>query len=406
MHAPGSDSDHPPRRILVVMPSWVGDAVMATPALALLRAGFARALIALLVPPGIDALLAGLETFDEVIVAPRGGVMGPKVAAQRIRFHGRFDGALLFTNSFSSALSVRLAGIPQRVGFDRDARGLLLTRRLEPLRRRDVPPFDRSASHGADWAPTPGGAAEHYLRIAREFLHASGAPALERGAGGATPVMRLAVTPEQSRAADDILARAGLEPSRLDSTVAPRGPLIVLNPGGNNEKKRWPTERFGALAAHLATARGATVLLSGSPGERELTAGIAAGAGRGRAIDLASLGVSLGALKAILARADLLITNDTGPRHIAAAFGTPVVSLFGPTDPRWTTIAHVCPARRPGGRSAGAAPLETILVADTSLPEEEVADDHPDRCRIDRIPLDAVIAAAEAQLGAGATPAA
>jgi heptosyltransferase II len=105
-------------------------------------------------------------------------------------------------------------------------------------------------------------------------------------------------------------------------------------------------------------------------------------------VSLPDLGGSLGSLKALLAdpRCRLMVTNDTGPRHIAAAFGVPVVTLFGPTDPRWTTIPV-----RPGG--------EAVLVADPTLPADEVADDHPERCRIERIEVERVIGAVEGLLG-------
>jgi ADP-heptose:LPS heptosyltransferase len=111
---------------------------------------------------------------------------------------------------------------------------------------------------------------------------------------------------------------------------------------------------------------------------------------------LPSLGITLGALKALCQRARLMVTNDTGPRHIAAAMGTPLVTLFGPTDARWTTI----PVRPP----ADGAPRETILVADPTLPPDQSANNHPDRCRVDRITLDTVIAAADAQLSAAGSP--
>lgn len=380
-------SSHPASeapRVLVVLPSWVGDAVMATPALGLLRAALPGAFIGVLTRPGVDQVLAGLDLFDEVHHAPPSGIMAPKVAAQRVRTR-RYAGAILLTNSFSTALSARLAGIPERVGYDRDGRAMLLTRRLTPARRRDTPPYSRSGADPGAWAPVP--ACDYYLALVREYVRAAG-----RGAAPSAPPMRLATTDADERAADDLLARAG---------VVPGAPFVVLNPGANNPAKRWPSDRFSALAAGLAggsiTGAPTPVLVTGSPAEAALVSTIVHAAGQPVA-DLCALGVTLGSLKALLRRAALLVTNDTGPRHIAAAFGTPVVSLFGPTDPRWTTITAYCPPRR-DGRSL---PLETILVADPSLPEEEVADDHPERCGIDRITLEAVASAASATLGAPA----
>jgi heptosyltransferase-2 len=102
---------------------------------------------------------------------------------------------------------------------------------------------------------------------------------------------------------------------------------------------------------------------------------------------IAELGVTIGSLKGVVKRASIMLTNDTGPRHIAAAFGIPTVTLFGPTDPRWTTLADSAHL------SSGAKARELFIVADPTLPPSEVADDHPERCRIDRIELTDVIAA-------------
>ena len=155
-------------------------------------------------------------------------------------------------------------------------------------------------------------------------------------------------------------------------------PYAVLNPGGNNAAKRWPAERFAALADHLERAHGLRVLISGSPGEADLAASIAASA-ETDPIALPGIGMTLGSLKSIIERSELLVTNDTGPRHIAAAFGVPMVTMFGPTDHRWTTIPT-----RPAGP-------ETVLVADPELPLTESANDHPEQCRVDRIGLDSVV---------------
>jgi heptosyltransferase II len=349
-------------RLLVMCPSWVGDAVMATPALRLLRDAMPGGFIGGLVRPGIDEVLAGTEFFDEVHVERAAGVMGPKHAAAKVRPR-RYDAALLLTNSFSTALTTRIAGIPRRVGYNRDARGLLLTDKLEAPKRPD-----------GRWAPIP--AVSYYLHAAAWFLDPSlpRCPAMTEAAG---VWMELATTPEQRERGEAALAQAG---------ITHGAPIAVLNPGGNNPGKRWPAERYGAVGRHLIEQHGCLVLVSGSPGEVELCGSVASAIGHPRAVNLAAVGVRLGWLKAIVERARIMVTNDTGPRHIAAALGVPVVSLFGPTDPRWTTI----PA--PGG--------ETVLVADPTLPREEVADDHPERCRIERIETVAVIAAVDGLLRA------
>ena len=127
------------------------------------------------------------------------------------------------------------------------------------------------------------------------------------------------------------------------------------------------------------------VLLNGSPGEIDLLESIA-GAAATNPVVLPSLGTTLGSLKPIVQRAGLMVTNDTGPRHIAAAFGVPMVTLFGPTDHRWTSIPT-----RPEGP-------EAILLADPTLPAGEAANDHPERCRVDRITLERVLGAVDSLL--------
>lgn len=332
-----------PLRLLVVLPSWVGDAVMATPALSLIRRRMPGILVGGLMRPGIDALLAGSGLVDEVHVEPAGGMMGPKRAAAKVR-PMRYDTALLLTNSFSTALTTRLAGIPRRIGYDRDLRGILLTDTLKAPKRGD-----------GSWAIVP--AVEYYLRLVRECLLGGEAAREEE-------YLSLAVTQEQEREGRALLERAGMVGVRY----------AVLNPGGNNPAKRWPAERFAGLAKWLHERHGLRSVVNGSPGERELTEEIVAMSGLGAAVaSLAGLGVTLGALKHVVRESALMVTNDTGPRHIAAAFGVPMVSLFGPTDHRWTTIPT-----RPGGP-------ERVVVADPTLPEEELANDHPERCRIERI---------------------
>ena len=320
---------------------------MATPALRMLREGLPGCFFGGLVRPGNDELVQGLPFFDELHVERASGVMGPKFAAAKVRAR-QYDTALLLTNSFSTALTVRIAGIPHRIGFDRDSRGLLLTHRLKAPTR----------ANGA-WAPVP--AVTYYEHAAACALDPARSTSLLATTQPSGAPMQLAATPAQIEHAAAVLARGGVNPDE---------PLAILNPGGNNPAKRWPIDRFAALAKHLSSVHGLRVLLNGSPAEADLTAAIASQS-VSRCVELPKLGVTIGSLKAIVQRAAIMVTNDTGPRHIAAAMGVPVVSLFGPTDHRWTTI----PA--PAG--------ETIILADPSLPETEFANDHPSRCAIENI---------------------
>lgn len=338
----------PPRRALIVAPSWVGDATMATPAFRAIKAAWPSTSLALLCRPGIDAVLAGLPMFDAVVVDGLRGALGPLRARRRLRDLGA-EAAILFPNSFRAALTVFLARIPRRVGYARDGRSALLTDRVPSSAER------------------PRSTVGHYCEL------------VERGLGIEVSDRRLGLA----------LTDADREgAARATAEIA--GPYAVLVPGGNNPSKRWPPERFAAVADDLRTRRGLAVLVAGAPAEREVIDAIRAAA-RTTVTDLSSRGLGLGSLKAVIAGAALVVSNDTGPRHIAAAFDVPTVALFGPTDHRWTIL--------PGAR-------ERLLVAEPFLPEELVADDRPAFCRIDRIAVEDVLAAAESLLAAPAVTAA
>ena len=334
------------KSLLIVCPSWVGDSVMATPILRAARLFLPEARLIVAARCGLDGLLGGAPWPDELITLDMGGLLGPLRAAGAIR-RRRPQAALLLPNSFRSALAVRLSGTPIRVGYDRDGRGMLLTHRLAVQRST---------------APTP--AIEYYARLG---AYALGTETLETD-------MELFVSDEEAAAAEKLLADVD-------------GPFIVLNPGASKPEKRWPAARFAEVADALHKSHGLRAVVSGSPGEKDILDAVV-GAADSPVINLARRGVNLASLKAVIKRAALMITNDTGPRHIAAALGTPVVSLFGPTDHRWTARPRVS---------------ERILLAEPFLPDDLIADRHPKLCAIDRIGVSDVIAAAEALLGASPT---
>jgi heptosyltransferase-2 len=332
-----------PRHLLVVAPSWVGDATMATPAFRALANAWPNAKRSLLCRPGIDVLLAGLPWFDRVIVDRLAGALGPLRGSRLVRQLGA-DTAILFPNSFRTALAVRLSGVRRRVGYARDGRGWMLTDRVTP------PPRGQPAS-----------TLDYYCDL------------VERGLGidvkDRRPELALAAT--EREAAQAILAQL-------------QQPYAVLVPGGNNPAKRWPTDRFARVAEHLTERHGLAVLASGSPNEHDVIASIVSQARTPVTTLDGRLDGGLGTLKAIVAGAAIVISNDTGPRHIAAAFAVPTVALFGPTDHRWTVLRDV---------------PERLLVAEPFLPEELVADNRPEFCRIDRISVGDVIDAADRLLG-------
>jgi heptosyltransferase-2 len=197
---------------------------------------------------------------------------------------------------------------------------------------------------------------DYYARLA-EF--ATGAPVDDRR-------VELIVTDEERLAADEVLRDV-------------KQPFVLLNPGANRADKRWPAERFARVADALAASRRIAVVVSGAPSETDMLGAVIRSA-KTSMVNLAQRRLTLGVLKGVIARAALVITNDTGPRHIAAALGTPVVTLFGPTDHRWTTLHGV---------------KERILLAEPFLPEELMADRHPKACAIEKIAVTDVVRAAE-----------
>lgn len=385
MNTNPSKPDHPgkPGRLLVVLPSWLGDAVMATPALRLLRDALPGAFIAGLARPAPASLLDGTPLLDEILIERASGVMGPKRVAARVR-PLRFDAALLLTNSFSTALTTRIAGIPLRLGYDRDGRGLLLTHRLHAPER--APTGMRSRR----WAAVP--ACAYYYAAGRALLGDPPPPFEELDdAMSVLPqaaALELPLHDSDRAEASRVLGSAGLGASNAV-------PFAVLNPGANNPTKRWPAERFAALADHIADRHSLRVLLNTGPGEEDVAHAVRDACRAAAPVLLAEHGQTLAALKAILARARLLVTNDTGPRHLAAAFGTPTVALFGPTDPRWTTL--------PERAGHAAVPREIRLAAGEIGPEplgpDELADEHPDRCRISLISTNLAREAVDRLLG-------
>ena len=291
------------RRIAVFLPNWVGDVVMATPALRALRERFADARITHVGRPAALATLGGTEDADEA-VADGGDLCG---LAARLR-RRRLDLAVLLPNSFRTALAARLGAARRIAGYDRDARGWLLTDRLAPARGPD-----------GRYLPVP--ARDYYARLVETL----GAPVSARE-------LSVPVRGEDLAAADAMLAEAGGDP---------HSPLVVLNPGASfGTSKMWDASRYAALAEMLIERRHARIVLNAAPSERRVASWVAAEMRHAPAINFAERTNTLGLLKALLARSDLLVTNDTGARHLGAAVGVGVVTVFGSTDPQWSRIDY------------------------------------------------------------------
>jgi lipopolysaccharide heptosyltransferase II len=301
----GSATDRtPPTRIAALLPNWIGDAVMATPALRAVKRRFPAAALVGIARPAISELLQGVASLDGLSPLAAGSGIGRVRSLAQLLRAGRFDLVLHFTNSFATAAAAALAGVPERVGYVRRGRGMLLTRRLQP--RREAGRFE----------PVP--AVDYYLGLAAAL-----------GCPPEPPRLELATNAADEAAADRLWRGFG--------AGAARPTVVINNSGAFGEAKLWPEASVAALARRLVRELGHNVVLLAGPAEAAMASRVlAAAACEGIAGTVA--GPSLGLSKAVVKRARLMVTTDSGPRHFAAAFGVPSVTLFGPTDPRWTDL--------------------------------------------------------------------
>lgn len=335
-------------RLLVVAPNWLGDAVMALPALADVRRASPGARVSVVARPAVAPMFSLVTGLDEVIALDaRGPIWRDHSAPLRER---GFDGALLLTNSFHTALLAQRAGIRERWGYSTDLRRLLLTRHRPPPVRVHQAAYYQHLTTALGFAPGPL------------------VPELRVGAADAA-------------AAADVLTRHGWNG---------RSPLVVLAAGAAyGGAKRWPSASFAAAATRLA-ADGVAPVLIGSPADAPAGAEVlAALAPAVAAINLIGR-TDLPTLAGVLARSRGLITNDSGAMHLAAALGVPVTAIFGPTD---ETATH------PLGRASSAVLTHDVWCRPCMLRE----------CPIQHgcmrgVTADRVAQAARAQFVAGTVP--
>lgn len=278
-------------RILVRTTNWIGDAVMTTPALKAVRQTFPNARITVVANPLVAQLFEFHPDCDEVIEYDRqgrhAGMIGLLRFVNMLR-REKFDCAFLFQNAVEAAIIAFLARVPRRVGFMTDGRRLLLTH------------------------PVPIGEAERALHHTDYYLQMLAAYEVV----ATVKEQRLALRPDEIECAAGTLAQ---------------GSYAVINPGAAyGSAKRWIPERFAEVADQLADRYGLSIVLSGGPGEVEIGEDIAKAM---QAPHQNLIGkTSVRQLMAVLAGCRLMITNDSGPMHVAAAFNVPMVAIFGPTD--------------------------------------------------------------------------
>ena len=289
-------------KILVRGANWIGDAVMTIPALRALRSLYPQANITLYTKPWALGVFQEFDQIDRILtIENEGSGLRDTIRESRRVAQGKYDLALLFTNSFRSAAVVRLAGIKQRIGYSREGRGILLT---DPIK----PPSWQNERHQVFY----------YLKLIEELAKRTDSAI----SFDAIPSDRQLAVSESRR----VKARKTLVEAGLDSAK----PTIGFGVGSTNSTaKRWGEEKFASLA-DLIVSSGANVLLLGAKEEVEISARVAALA-NSDIIDLTG-NTDLAAASAILAEIDLFASNDMGLAHLAATVGTKTLVIFGPTN--------------------------------------------------------------------------
>jgi heptosyltransferase-2 len=292
------------KRVVVRGTNWVGDSVMTIPALRALRRVLPDAKITLAIRPGTQGIFAEADFIDDILVYDRRNVLSvlPQVREWKRR---QFELAVLFQNAFEAALIPFLAGVPLRLGYATESRRALLTHPL-PL------PEWRSSKHEVFYYL--------YLVTALEQMLFGQSAICE-----SEPDASLQISEAKRVAAAELLSGHG---------VSEDDKLVVICPGSiNSRAKRWPAQAFAQLADRLIESR-RRVLLIGSKDEVEVSEEVMR---RMQQQPIVLTGkTNLEQATAVLERADLIVTNDTGPAHIGAALGRPTIVIFGPTNPLTT----------------------------------------------------------------------
>lgn len=336
-------------KILVRAPNWVGDAVMAIPALECIRRARPDAEICVLARPVVADLFAGEAFADRMLRYDfRGahrGWLGRERLARELR-RERFDAVVLLQNAFEAAWIAWRSRIPERVGYARDGRRLLLTSAIQVPEEEEIPAHE----------------SQYYLELLRRAGWTEARPSITS--------IRLRISPVARDAAESMLRQAGARENGWRCAIAPGASYGAA--------KCWPPERFALLADRLISECDADVIFFGTPDEKEIAAHICC-AMKSRAVSLVGE-TSAHNLAALFASCSLFIGNDSGAMHVAAAAGLPVVGIFGPTDPQGTAPV------------TGQFTLirETVSCSPCFLRRCPV--DH--RC-MERITVDAVLAAAQ-----------
>ena len=292
-------------KILIRATNWVGDAIMALPALRAVRRRFPDAEIAILGLPYVADIYRDQQICDCLIVYDRRGAHSTFSGRERLAGELRvqkFDVALLLQNAFDAAWLAWRAGIPQRIGYARDARAFLLTKSVAVPKSGEIPSHEKF----------------YYLELLRRAGWLDSLPD--------EPFISLNVPEQNRRHAAEFLLASGARPHAI---------RIAIGAGASyGSAKCWPPNRFAEVLNHLHPQIDADMILFGTAAEASVSAAIASGMRR-PPVDLTGM-TAIADLPALLSQCHLFIGNDSGAMHVAAAVGLPVVAVFGPTDPHRT----------------------------------------------------------------------
>jgi heptosyltransferase II len=292
-------------KLLVRATNWVGDAILALPTLRAVRSKSPDAHISILARPYVADIYRGQGVSDELIaydpVAEHRGWSGRNQLIANLRSR-HFDVALLLQNAFDAAWLAWRAQIPQRIGYARDARSLLLTKAIPVPKPGEIPPHEKF----------------YYLELVRRTGWLEALPQADY------------ITLQVSDSARHHAAQ-----TLIDAGSRPHSRRIAIGAGASyGSAKCWPPERFAEWANRFLAHHDADIVLFGTAAEEPVSNAIIANMHR-KPIDLTGKTV-IADLPALLSQCHLFLGNDSGAMHVAAAVGLPVVAVFGPTDPLGT----------------------------------------------------------------------
>lgn len=283
------------KKILVVNVNWLGDVIFSSPIFPALRRAYPDSTICCMAVPRVREILESVKEIDEIIEFDETGTQ--KGLFSKLKLTGylkkqKFDAAFLLSRSFSRASMLALAKIPVRVGYDHKNRGKLLTHITEP-NDQDI--------HRSDY----------YLRVIKSY-----------GIQVEEPSTVLEVDPKDTATIKSLLNEHGITKDHF---------VIALNPGGNWDLKRWPKQNFTKLINLLGPLANSKILLTGSAKDKDLVDAICSACSNVNPTIVMTGRLSLKELMALMKEANVLVTADSGPLHIASSVGCPTVSVFGPT---------------------------------------------------------------------------